>query len=67
MAQGARSQRAEGGRNAMGGLLHEVATLQNGRSGGLQSSVEGSRWEEQVDMDSPWSRGWAEAERQERR
>lgn len=53
-----------GGRG-MDRLAHDVAGIQNGRSGGLQSSLQSGRGQA-AEMDSPWSRGWAEAERQEK-
>lgn len=53
-----------GGRG-MDRLAHDVAGIQNGRSSGLQSSLQGGR-AQVADDDSPWSRGWAEAERQEK-
>jgi len=60
-----RSNFAGFGRHGTESLAHEVASIQNGRSAGLQSSMERNSRVEASEMESPWSRGWAEAERQE--
>lgn len=60
------SSKVHSGRNAIGGLLHEVAELQNRCRSSSQGFGTDTQRDQPDEMESPWSRGWAEAERQER-